>query len=79
MGEVRKVAGVASDESQEQDEVTHKAQREARTVHFATLVGLCHLMKSEMEQKLQKYKGCVVLRGAVVKDDSGSYAVFTVL
>ena len=32
----------------------------------------------ELEPKLQKkYKGRVVLRGDVVKDDSGAYAVFT--
>ena len=30
-----------------------------------------------MEAKHQKYKGRVVLRGDIVKDDSGSYAVFT--
>ena len=28
-------------------------------------------------QKNQKYKGRVVLRGGIVKDNSGSYAVFT--
>ena len=31
----------------------------------------------ELEAKHQKYKGRVVLRGDTVKDDSGSYAVFT--
>ena len=30
-----------------------------------------------MEAKHQKYKGRVVLRGDIVKDNSGSYAVFT--
>ena len=30
-----------------------------------------------MEAKHQKYKGRVVLRGDIVKDDSGSYEVFT--
>ena len=30
-----------------------------------------------MEAKHQKYKGRVVLRGYIVKDDSGSYAAFT--
>ena len=30
-----------------------------------------------MEAKHQKYKGRVVLRGDIVKDDSGSCAVFT--
>ena len=29
------------------------------------------------EAKHQKHKGRVVLRGDIIKDDSGSYAVFT--
>ena len=33
--------------------------------------------RAELETKHQKYKGRVVLRGDNVKDDSGSYAVFT--
>ena len=38
---------------------------------------ICHLKNAELEAKHQKYKGrVVVLRGDVVKDDSGSYAVF---
>ena len=36
-----------------------------------------HLEKSELEPQFQKYNGRVVLRGDIVKDDSGSYAVFT--
>ena len=36
-----------------------------------------HLENAELEAKHQKYKGRVVLRGDIVKDDSGSYAVFT--
>ena len=54
---------------------------EARTkgakVHFASLMDICHLKNAELEAKDQKYKGRVVLRGDFVKDDSGSYAVFT--
>ena len=54
---------------------------EARTkgakVHFASLMDICHLKNTELEAKHQKYKGQVVLRGDIVKDDSGSYAVFT--
>ena len=54
---------------------------EARTkgikIHFASLVDLCHLKNSELEPQCQKYKGGVVLRGDIVKDDSGSYAIFT--
>ena len=30
-----------------------------------------------LEAKHQKYRGRVALRGDIVKDDSGSYAVFT--
>ena len=41
------------------------------------LMNICHLKNAELEAKHQKYKGRVVLRGDVVKDDSGSYAVFT--
>ena len=36
-----------------------------------------HLKNAELEPKHQKYKGRVVLRGDIVKDDSGSYAIFT--
>ena len=38
---------------------------------------ICHLKYAELETKHQKYKGRVVLRGDIVKDDSESYAVFT--
>ena len=50
---------------------------EARKVHFVSLMDLCHFKNAELETKHQKYKGQVVLRGDIVKDDSGSYAVFT--
>ena len=46
-------------------------------VHFASLMDICHIKNAELETKHQKYKGRVVLRGDIVKDDSGSYAVFT--
>ena len=46
-------------------------------VHFASLMDTCHLKNAELESKHQKYKGRVVLRGDIVKDDSGSFAVFT--
>ena len=38
---------------------------------------ICHLKNAELEAKHQKYKGRVVLRGDIVKDNSGSCAVFT--
>ena len=36
-----------------------------------------HLKNAELEAKHQKYQGRVVLLGDIVRDDSGSYAVFT--
>ena len=44
---------------------------------WASLMDICHLKNSELEPQFQTYTGRVVLRGDVVKDDSGSYAVFT--
>ena len=41
------------------------------------LMDICHLKNAELEPKFQKYQGRVVLRGDVVKDDSGAYAVFS--
>ena len=58
-------------------EVIQELQKEGRTVHFATLMNICHLKNSELEPKLQKYTGRVVLRGDVVKDDSGSHVEVT--
>ena len=58
-------------------EVIDEARKEGRKVHFASLMDLCHLKYAELEVGHQKYKGRVVLRGDIVKDDSGSYAAFT--
>ena len=54
-----------------------EARTSGATVHFESLMDICHLKNAELEAKHQKYKGRVVLRGDIVKDDSGSYAVFT--
>ena len=58
-------------------EVIEEARTTGTKVHFASLMDICHLENAELEAMHQKYKGRVVLRGDVVKDDSGSYAVFT--
>ena len=58
-------------------QVIDEARTSGTTVHFASLMEICHLKNAELEAKHQKYKGRVVLRGDIVKDDSGSYAVFT--
>ena len=46
-------------------------------VHFPSLMDICHLKNAELETKHQKFQGRVVLRGDIVKDDSGSCVVFT--
>ena len=58
-------------------EVIDEARMKGGKVHFASLMDICHLKNAELETKHQKYKGRVVLRGDIAKDDSGSYAVFT--
>ena len=58
-------------------QVIDEARTSGATVHFASLMDICHLKNAELEAKHQKYKGRVVLRCDVVKDDSVSYAVFT--
>ena len=58
-------------------QVINEASTSGATVHFASSMDICHLKNTELEAKHQKYKGRVVLRGDIVKDDSGSYAVFT--
>ena len=58
-------------------EVIDEARTSGATIHFASLMDICHLKNAELEAKHQKYKGRVVLRGDIVKDNSGSYAVFT--
>ena len=67
--------------TQQKSEVKKEVIDEARTkgikVHFASLMDICHLKNAELETKDQKYKGRVVLRGDIVKDDSGSCAVVT--
>ena len=58
-------------------EVIDEARMSGATVHFASLMDICHLKNAELEAKHQKYNGRIVLRGDIVKDDSGSHAVLT--
>ena len=58
-------------------EVIDEARTAGATVHFASLMDICQMKNAELEAKHQKYKCRVVLRGDIVKDDSGSCAVFT--
>ena len=58
-------------------EVIDEARTKGAKVRDASLMDICHLKNAELEIKHQKYKGRVVFRGDIVKDDSGFYAVFT--
>ena len=58
-------------------EVIDEARMSGAKVHFASSMDICHLKNAELEAKHQKYKGRVVLLGVIVKDDLGSFAVFT--
>ena len=53
-------------------EVIDETGTKGAKVHFGSLMDLCHLKNAELEAKHQKYKGRVVLRVDIVKDDSGS-------
>ena len=64
-------------EVRSKSKVIDEARTKGAIVHFASLMDICHLKNAEMEAKNQKYRGRVVLRGDIVKDDSGSCAVFT--
>ena len=61
--------------SRAREEVILKAQKDTKKVHFASLMDICHLEHAELEPTFQKYKGPVVLRGDLVKDDFGAFAV----
>ena len=50
-------------------QVIDEARTAGATVHFASLMDMCHLKNAELEAKHQKYNGRVVLRGDIVKDD----------
>ena len=56
-------------------EVIDETRTKGVKVHFASLMDICHLKNAELETKHQKCKGRVVLRGDIMKDDPGSYAV----
>ena len=58
-------------------QVIDDARMSGATVHFASLMDICHLKNAELEAKHQKYKSGVGFRTDIVQVDSGSYAVFT--
>ena len=77
MGRLEKISAWNLTKVRNKSEVIEDARTRGVKVHFSSLMDICHLKNAELETKHQKYKGRVVLRGDIVKDDSGSYAVFT--
>ena len=77
MGHARKLASVAIEISEEQERRVSGSTKKVKRDHVATLMGICHLKNAEFEPMHRQYKGRVVLRGDIVEDESGSYAVFT--
>ena len=77
MGKLETIPAWDKTKVRNKSDVIDEARKEGRKVHFASLMDLCHLKNAELETKHQKYKGRVVLQGDIVKDGSGSYAVFT--
>ena len=73
----RKISAWNLTEVKSKKQVIDEARTSGATVHCASLMDICHLKTAELEAKHQKYKGRVVIRGDIVKDNSGSYAVFT--
>ena len=76
MGKLEKIPAWDLTKVRSKSEVIEEARTAGATVHFASLMDICHLKNAQLEAKHQKYKGRVVLRGDFVKDDSGSYAPF---
>ena len=54
-----------------------KQGRRGATVHFASLMDICHLKNAELEKNTINTNVELCSRGDIVKDNSGSYAVFT--
>ena len=77
MGKLDKIPAWQVTKVRNKKEVIAEVRTKGAKVHFASLMDICHLKNAQLETKHQKYKGRVVLRGDIVKDDSGSYAVLT--
>ena len=76
MGKLEKIAAWNLTKVRSKSEVIDEARTKGEKVHFASLMDICHLKNVELEAKHHNYKGRVILRGDIVKEDSGSYAVF---
>ena len=77
MGEFGKILAWDLTKVRSKKEVIAEARTKGEKVHFVSLMDICHLKNAELEAKHQKYKRSSCIPGDIVKDDSGSYAVFT--
>ena len=79
-GEIMRETGntpdLAPDESQKQERSDRRSKDKGQQSPFFVM-DLCHLKNSELELQCQKYRGKVVLRCNIVRNDFGSYTVFT--
>ena len=58
-------------------EVIRDAKARGVHVHFGSLMELCHIKNSQMGEEFWSYKGRIVFRGDLTKDENGHLAVFT--
>ena len=61
MGKLEKIPAWQLTKVRNKEEVIEEARHEGKTVHFASLMDICHFKHSELEPQLQKYEGRVVL------------------
>ncbi|MHC4951072.1 MAG: hypothetical protein ACYTEU_08835, partial [Planctomycetota bacterium] len=57
--------------------VIRDAKAKGVHVHFGSLMDLCHIKNSQMGKEFWSYKGRIVFRGDLTKDEDGYLAVFT--
>ena len=77
MGKLDKIPAWDLIKVRNKSEVINETRTMGIKVHFASLMDICQLKNAELETKHQQYKGRVVLRGDIVKDDSESCPAFT--
>ena len=58
-------------------EVEAESKASGIPAHFGSLMDLCHIKNSQLGKEFWTYKGRIVFRGDIVKDESGQFAVFT--
>ena len=58
-------------------DVIREAKMNKKPVHFGSLMELCHIKNSQMDKQYWSYKGRIVFRGDIVKNEDGAFAVFT--